>query len=99
MGKGNKEQQQNRGKKAFSIQDLVRIGDDIHHSDCAIVLCLEKQEGTMRKLSGQISGSIRDLEIMLLQAMEENEHLENLLTSVLLEKKMANIEKMANKFK
>jgi hypothetical protein len=85
--------------KGYTIDDLVKIGDQLHDSSSAIVLTLVKHnDGTCTSL-GSATGTNKDLTMLIIQVLENSPELESLFYEALVLKKMQTFSKLIDQFK
>ena len=95
MGKIEKKVADTRYDKCFNLDDLVRLGDQLHNCDAGLVVTLRKNadDDGYCKAEGTICGDGSDLIMMLVEAMKSNESLEQLLTQAVMVAKVESVRK------
>jgi hypothetical protein len=88
-----------RKGKGYTIDDLVKIGDQLHDSSSAIVLTLVKHKnGTCTSL-GSATGTQKDLSMLLIEVLGETPELEQIFTEALVLLKMKKFSTLMDNFK
>lgn len=88
-----------REGKGYTIQDLIEIGDHLHNSKTAIVICDVEKDGGKHETMLSLTGKRGDIIMMLINILEQDdaEALEDALSEALVNVKMKRIHKMFTK--